>query len=76
MHALVEWIDEEKVSTISLTRIKEPRKEFSGYNVDETVKASCHGFPGIHSARILMIKGLCFQGMHISFLVKKRIILL
>lgn len=61
MHALVEWIDEEKVSTISLTRIKEPRKDFSGYNVGETVKASCHGFPGIHSARILMIKGLCFK---------------
>lgn len=58
MHALVEWTDEEKVSTISLTRVKEPRKNYEEYFVGEEVKATCHGFPGIHSAKILAIKGL------------------
>lgn len=57
MHALVEWTDEEKVSVISLTRVKEPRKDFGLYNLGEVVKASCHGFPGVHSAKILSIRG-------------------
>ena len=57
MYALVEWIDEEKYSTISLTRVKEPRKELEKYEIGEVVKASCHGFPGIHNAKILAIKG-------------------
>lgn len=57
MHALVEWIAEEKVSTISLTRVKEPRKGLNEYAVGEIVKASCHGFPGVHTAKILAIKG-------------------
>lgn len=45
MHALVEWIEEEKVSTVSLTRVKEPRKNFDQYQVGDIVTASCHGFP-------------------------------
>nr|XP_022294807.1 uncharacterized protein LOC111104926 [Crassostrea virginica] len=62
MHALVEWTDEEKVSTISLTRVKEPRKNFEEYFVGEEVKATCHGFPGIHSAKILAIKESTTEG--------------
>lgn len=58
MHALVEWIEEEKVSTVSLTRVKEPRKDFDQYQVGEIVTASCHGFPGVYKAKILAIKGI------------------
>lgn len=60
MYVFVEWIDEEKVSIISLIWIKELRKDFIGYNVGEMVKVSCYGFLGIYSVWILMIKGLCF----------------
>ncbi|KAJ8308286.1 hypothetical protein KUTeg_013160 [Tegillarca granosa] len=58
MYALVEWTDEEKVSTITLSRIKEPRKDFCDYKVGDIVKASCHGFPGVHPAKILAIRGI------------------
>lgn len=60
MYVFVEWIDEEKVSIISLIWIKELRKDFSGYNVGEMVKVSCYGFLGIYSVWILMIKGLWY----------------
>lgn len=83
MHALVEWTDEEKVSVISLTRVKEPRKDFGLYNLGEVVKASCHGFPGVHSAKILSIRGnliklflkhfICYEkGSLYSFLITEK----
>ncbi|KAJ8316679.1 hypothetical protein KUTeg_005769 [Tegillarca granosa] len=62
MYALVEWTDEEKVSTITLSRIKEPRKDFCDYKVGDIVKASCHGFPGVHPAKILAIRGSTTDG--------------
>ncbi|XP_062587744.1 ribosome-binding protein 1-like [Saccostrea cucullata] len=62
MHALVEWTDEEKVSTITLSRIKEPRKDFCDYKVGDIVQASCHGFPGVHPAKILAIRGSTTDG--------------
>lgn len=58
MYALVEWTEEEKVSIITLSRIKDPRKEFSLYKVGDLVKASCHGFPGVHPAKIFAIRGI------------------
>lgn len=57
MYVFVEWIDEEKVSVISLIRVKEFRKDFGLYNLGEVVKVSCYGFFGVYSVKILFIRG-------------------
>lgn len=67
MYALMEWIEEEKVSIITISRIKDPRKEFCQYKVGDLVKASCHGFSGVHPAKILgrpFQASFCLQYLH------------
>lgn len=55
MYALVEWLGEGKFNVIPLSRIKNPRKEFSRYSIGDNIVATCFGFPGLFNAVILDI---------------------
>lgn len=57
MYSLVEWVDEGKYSVIPLSKVKEPRKGFEEYKEGDAVKASCPGFPGVHNAKLVAIRG-------------------
>lgn len=58
MYVFVEWIEEEKVSMVSLICVKEFRKDFDQYQVGEIVIVSCYGFLGVYKVKIFVIKGI------------------
>ena len=50
----MDW-DDNSVTTIPVTCVLSPRKDYQAYAVGENVTAKCPGFRGNHSGKILEI---------------------
>ena len=53
---IVEWQEDGyPLGIISLRAIEEPRLAFQNYEEGMDIRAKCHGFPGLHPAKILKL---------------------